>query len=584
MFGQETLRGELPPGWQAELYRGEDLLAFAQARPDGLFEFRDVPLLFGLNVFRVELYGPQGQRRSQQFLRNVGTAQTPPGSFYYRLSGNDPGASLLGEKTTTAGRRAAFELSAGLSPQISFEASLASVEIETGEAAYGQLGLRSFYGPLLTSADLAFDRDGGVAWQLRLHGRARALGVQLEHSELRDWHSETFPVPGGELRRRSWLRLDSVLPAGILRRLPVDFEVRSDERVDGRRLHQLGTRVSAFRKGLAVTHQLQWNIASGPANSAADETPERAGGQLLLNRLGSTLALRGELNYELAPAAELTTLALTAERRLRHDMLLTGGVSRAVRAGENRYLVGLSRLSGPLGVTATTEYLEGRGYRVSLLLSFGFGRDPRDGSWHSQARPLSRTGGLSALAFLDTNGNGQRDRNEDPVAGAGLRIGGADPGIRTNAEGTLFVANLPAHQAIDVELAESTLEDPYWRPARPGVSIVPRPGKVATLDFPVEIAGEITGTVYLQNAGHRREAGGVELELVGPLGEVVARTRSAADGFYDLPNLRPGRYAVRVAAAHVNRLGLLQFPSREVELLPAGSLIDNFNFVLITSD
>jgi hypothetical protein len=59
-FDRQSFRGELPPGWEVELYRGAELLAYAQSRADGLYEFLDVPLLFGLNVFRLELYGPQG--------------------------------------------------------------------------------------------------------------------------------------------------------------------------------------------------------------------------------------------------------------------------------------------------------------------------------------------------------------------------------------------------------------------------------------------------------------------------------------------------------------------------------------------
>ena len=48
-------------GWDAELYRNGQLLAFAENRADGRYEFIDVPLLYGQNRFEVVLYGPQGQ-------------------------------------------------------------------------------------------------------------------------------------------------------------------------------------------------------------------------------------------------------------------------------------------------------------------------------------------------------------------------------------------------------------------------------------------------------------------------------------------------------------------------------------------
>ncbi|MCQ4051691.1 carboxypeptidase regulatory-like domain-containing protein, partial [Klebsiella pneumoniae] len=60
-FDRTDFRGELPNGWDAELYRNGQLLGFATNRADGRYEFLDVPLLYGQNRFEIVLYGPQGQ-------------------------------------------------------------------------------------------------------------------------------------------------------------------------------------------------------------------------------------------------------------------------------------------------------------------------------------------------------------------------------------------------------------------------------------------------------------------------------------------------------------------------------------------
>jgi hypothetical protein len=49
---------------------------------------------------------------------------------------------------------------------------------------------------------------------------------------------------------------------------------------------------------------------------------------------------------------------------------------------------------------------------------------------------------------------------------------------------------------------------------QPGVRIVPRPGKVSQLEFPVIVTGEVDGTTYLIVNGPRRGIGDLELELV----------------------------------------------------------------------
>jgi len=194
---------------------------------------------------------------------------------------------------------------------------------------------------------------------------------------------------------------------------------------------------------------------------------------------------------------------------------------------------------------------------------------------------MASLGALSGRAFLDTNGNGVMDADEKPIPGAGFLVNGSNAPDVTDASGVLFVPNLVAHQRIDVSLAAATLEDPYWKPGIEGIGLVPRPGKTALLDFPVVVFGDITGTVYGRRDGQRGAAANVELELVDPKGTVVKKTRSAYDGFYELPELRPGSFTLRVSTGSLARLGAETAPaSRSVELAPAGTVLEGVDFVL----
>ncbi|MFL6775738.1 MAG: carboxypeptidase regulatory-like domain-containing protein, partial [Sphingomicrobium sp.] len=60
-FDRTHIEGDLPPGWEAELYRNGELLGFAKAVSSQRYAFDDVQLLYGENRIRVVLYGPQGQ-------------------------------------------------------------------------------------------------------------------------------------------------------------------------------------------------------------------------------------------------------------------------------------------------------------------------------------------------------------------------------------------------------------------------------------------------------------------------------------------------------------------------------------------
>jgi hypothetical protein len=85
-FDRHTLRGDLPPGWDVELYFNESLVGFQTSRADGRYSFDDQPLAYGLNEFRLVFHGPLGQQRVEKQSFLLEQSSTPPGAFYYNLA------------------------------------------------------------------------------------------------------------------------------------------------------------------------------------------------------------------------------------------------------------------------------------------------------------------------------------------------------------------------------------------------------------------------------------------------------------------------------------------------------------------
>ncbi len=133
-FDSTSFRGELPVGWDAELYRNGQLLAFAESRDDGRYEFIDVPLLYGKNSFEVVLYGPQGQVRREQKSVPVGLDSIPPKKTYYWAGFNQAGRDLvnLGDPfiTENSGWRGTLGAERGLDAKTSLSGALHSLRID----------------------------------------------------------------------------------------------------------------------------------------------------------------------------------------------------------------------------------------------------------------------------------------------------------------------------------------------------------------------------------------------------------------------------------------------------------------------
>ena len=85
-FDRQTLRGNLPPGWDVTLYYNDTLLAYQQSRADGQYAFEDLPLSFGPNDFRLVFNGPLGQVRVERQSFLLDHSIIKPGEIFYSLA------------------------------------------------------------------------------------------------------------------------------------------------------------------------------------------------------------------------------------------------------------------------------------------------------------------------------------------------------------------------------------------------------------------------------------------------------------------------------------------------------------------
>ena len=166
------------------------------------------------------------------------------------------------------------------------------------------------------------------------------------------------------------------------------------------------------------------------------------------------------------------------------------------------------------------------------------------------------------------------------MEGAGFFVNRGSVRTTTGPDGLALLPTLPTLARTEVGLSTASLEDPLWVAKQRGWGFVPRPGVVTELDFPVTVTGEVTGTIRIRRGGQEREAPGIRLQIISASGEVVAETRSAYDGFYDLPRVPPGRYVLRVDPAQAERLGLGGDRERPLEIDPSGSILDGVDLLL----
>lgn len=576
-FDRHTLRGDLPPGWDVELYYNDGLAGFQTSRSDGLYSFDDLPLNFGPNEFRLVFRGPLGQQRVERQTFLLDQSTTPSGAFYYNLVQHQDGAGQA---------RSLGQFEWGISKSLTATGGLLRLPGRqpqpgmTGLAAlpdaaaqlYTHLGVRVFRGSFIVSSELFRSSDGGWLNESSLKTRVGSTAVSYSHTHLDNFTSELFPPGSDPLRMRDKLRLEGAVPsAGFLPRLPVTLELQREQAQSGRTNLAATGRVTAYVNRTLIANQLQWQSSGGSIS---------AGGVLNLSRRLADFGLSGQLGYSLKPEARLDTVALAADQRLSQSYRLNLGVVRTIASGDMNYTASLTKSLGSYGLGLNASYSSSGALAMGVQLFVAMGREPREGRWRFDALPKADNSAASLRVFLDHNANGVMDPGEEPIENAAFTVNGSRTPARSNAAGIAWLDRLPIRQSVDIALDAQTLEDPYWGPLRKGVRVVPRPGRVVELDFPVVLTSEIDGTVHLVDKSSRRGIGDVLLELLDAQGKVVASTRSGSDGFYIVTGVVQGRYQLRVSPVQLQQFGLADPGTRDITIEPDAKFVNGVDFLL----
>ncbi len=549
-FDRTNFQGELPVGWDAELYRNGQLLAFANERADGRYEFLDVPLLYGQNRFEVVLYGPQGQVRREERTIPVGIDSIPPRTTYYWAGLSQPGRDLISLSHNPLqireGWRGILGAERGINARTSVAAWLHTVDTPLdGRLNYGELAVRRAVGPALAEFSVATDMRGGTAFRSQLLGEAAGTSFRYESIFARGGYTSEALLQGVSSTHR--LTLDRAIKLGRTN-LPITAEAAVISYASGGRATEASLRSFVGIGRIALTNRLDWRHDRTPFGPSA---PDQVALTSLANVRIGRVSVRSESRFRIAPGMRLENLNLVGEWGSKHADGRRGNNWRA----EIGYETG-GRMHGTLGwvrefekvaLTASVSGATDGSVALGLNLAFSIGPDPREGrGLRVTAAPLARNGQLLATVFRDLNDDGIRQADEPVEQDVELTAGRAPVEGTTDQKGQVLVNTLTPFEPVLIGIDTSSLSDPLLQPRGPGLVVTPRPGITARVELPLVSAGEVDGTL-ISASGNGLQ--GIDLELVDGEGRVVRATRTEYDGFFLFEGVPYGRYALRVAQA-----------------------------------
>lgn len=528
VFNSIDLRGELPVGYDVELYVNDVLRSSTNQAISGRYEFLDLPLSPGLNVVRIVTYGPRGERVEEVQVINVGAALLRRGeaqmSFglveqnqpLFRLRDNS--LPIIGDTSlfATNGLRAVLGVDYGLTDLISLSAGAARIPQPTGGGlGVFSLGARTSLFGLATQIDAAHDTRGGYGSSLGAAGQFGDISAVVRHAEYRggfvDENNLGFDARY-RLERRSELTVDSSLELRG-RILPVSLRVLRNDYTGGSHDVIAAARASTGLGDVLLSTGLEYERRVLRPSPLSETLSGYVAASTFRNYKWQ---IRTSLDYDILPDFKARFLAFTVDRRLTETWAVRFGLGQPLDR-TSAWNVSVSSIYGtPIGDLALTGEYDNTNsdWRVAAQWSFGLGFDPDRGRYDI-LRPGPGTGGSVLFnAFLDDNGDGRRQPAETAAANVGLRTGLARDAV-TDGEGRVMVTGLGAGPSAYVDVDLDGLENPSVSAPPTKLHLRPRPGSVARVDFPLRPTGGVAVKVeLLRDDGQRVGLASVRLQLV----------------------------------------------------------------------
>jgi hypothetical protein len=554
VFDTIDFRGDLPDGNEVELYRNNVLIGSTRIPVNGRYEFLQVPVEFGINVFRLVFYGPQGQRREEVRRISVGDGRIAPGKLIYSLGSAQQETNLLNvygpffSPTENYGLwRSSALVQYGLNSVITTSLGGAIYDSPYGMRWLVTGGLRTGLAGAAMRLDLGLQSNDGRALEFGLAGTTLGMGYTLSHAEYRgEFTDEVRAFNSQFLHRATEFDLNTSVKLGStgMRDLivPITGRLRRIEYANGRRETTASLRGSLMLKDLLASNTINY---SSTGNEGGDFSSTLFGSFDLTTLSHKRMNYRAEVDYSIAPDPRLVGGSIEADYALASRTTVKASLGYVMVNSAAH--IGLSAVRNFDRFTLAFDGSYGfpdNTYSAGLRLGFSFGRNPLDDSLFVAQPGLAMNGAVAIRAYRDENGDGMFDGNDTVVPD--LTFNTTNSGTTTNSRGIAFIGKMGDGNRASYQLDVDSLPDIDLAPISAGLEIVPRAGRIHVSEFGIIAMSEVEGTAYFSGEGNQRAVSGLVLRLLNANGDQVSRTRTEADGYFLFEQVQPGNYRIEL--------------------------------------
>ena len=567
-YGTYTLSNTAEPGWVVELYLNNVMVNYTKADASGFYSF-EVPMVYGNSVVKLRFYGPWGEERTSEKYMSIPFNFIPFHQFEYNLAAgivDDDKKSLYSRATFNYGLSRHITIGGGMEflssvesgkymPFVNASFRLGTHLLVSGEHTRGvrSQGILSVRLPSNLQAELSYvkyNKDQTAIKVNYLDERKLAISMPFRAKKFTAFSRfslSQFTAPYNKLifatramKYTSAELLISAVVAGVSANLTTYAVINNPDYPLAHTSLSLTFRLPA---GIRLTPQAQYEYHQKKISMFKAEAEKNISNRGFLNIAYEKLFVK-----EIIPSSAITI-------GLRYNFSFAQTFFGAAKSGNTITTTQSAR--GSLVYDGKTNYLA-----VSDQNSVG-------------------KGGITLVPYLDINCNGQRDPGEPKAYGLNLHIYGGK--IERNDRDTIIrITGVDANTNCFIELDKNSFDNVAWQIAKPTLSITIEPNTLKFIEIPVAVVGEVSGTVFLNDAKGKNGLARIIMNIYNKDGVFRGRTITEGDGHFSFFGLAPGTYAASIDEMQLKKLQMRTSPPLSFKILPNrdGDVADGLQFVL----
>ncbi|MCP4568766.1 MAG: hypothetical protein GY841_14405 [FCB group bacterium] len=572
-FQTIDLSGNLGEGWEVELYVDNRLIDFTQTDNSGEYNF-NLDIFYGASSIILKMYGPNGEIKIEEKDVKVPYNLIPKGEFEYLTTVGFAENQLESGFYTQTGCYYGItgKLTTGVSVDIPLAVELKD-SVDISAKSRPMVGMEMAFQPM---TNLTF--NGFAAPDYALRG-----GFSFTRPSVFSFNSNVTFYQPNKIRN----------PLEQVHKL--SFSISSPLRVWGRsmalrcnlthdrypRLTLLGlnygfsSSISYFYVNYIGRYKMSHNIEFNQRQKTATS-------QIIIgSRRTKIVRPQFRIDYDHS-RNEITKYGVYLSRRLFRTGQLSLSFERNHSAKSNLYMLTFNIFTSfadfSTRVIASTD-------QVAMTQSqHGSVRfDQGMGMVHLNRR--NGVGQCSAILhpFVDDNFNGVHDEGEEEIFGMRAKIKGAS-GRPTGKNRNYYYDRLQPYDEYIVEIDQYSLDDPLLKPVHDGFRVHFNPNIVTSIEVPVVVVSEVSGTVKRQLENGQSGMGAVRIELINLTTGSRTKVTTFNNGEFYYLGLIPGRYRARILPEQLHSYGYVSDPPAidfEVKAVEGGMVIEDVDFLML---